>query len=154
MRYTSIYILILTIMFVSCGRTDNKKIDSEKQEVSPSSDSLSVELSSEHQNILGIWTNCATNHNGVIMTANVCKTIEFKTDNSGSVMYPSQEIRTFSWAFTDDILTVNLTDDKMESYRTLSESPFQIQLTEDSLGFDLELKSKNENKIYYLGRQK
>ena len=49
---------------------------------------------------------------------------------------------------------MHLKDDKMESYRTLSESPFQIKLTEDSLSFDLELKSRNENTIYHLGRQK
>jgi hypothetical protein len=141
-------------MFASCGRTDNKKTDSRKQEVSASSDSLTVELSSDYQNILGTWTNCATSHNGVIITANVCKTIKFKTDNSGSVIYPSQEIRSFNWTFTGGILTVHLKDDKMESYRTLSESPFQIKLTEDSLSFDLELKSRNENTIYHLGRQK
>ena len=154
MKHISIFIFIGTLIVVSCGQNDKKIIDREKKQISSSSDSLSIELSSDYQNILGTWTNCATSHNGVMMTANVCKTIEFKTENAGSVIYPSQEIQSFNWIFTDGILTVNLTDDKMESYRTLSESPFQIQLTEDSLSFDLELKSKNENTIYYLGRQK
>ena len=154
MKHISILIFIGTLIVVSCGQNDKKTIDNEKQQISSSSDSLSIELSSDYQNILGTWTNCETSHNGVMVTANVCKTIEFKPDNSGSIMYPSQEIRSFNWIFTDSILTVNLTDDKMESYRTLSESPFQIQLTEDSLSFGLELKSKNENTIYYLGRQK
>ena len=154
MKHISIFIFIGTLIVVSCGQNDKKTIDREKQQISSLSDSLSIKLSPDYQNILGTWTNCATSHNGVMMTANVCKTIEFKTDNSGSVIYPTQEIQSFNWIFTDGILTVNLTDDKMESYRTLSESPFQIQLTEDSLSFDLELKSKNENTIYYLGRQK
>ena len=154
MKHISIYIVILTLVFASCQQNRTQSTDRGEQINTPLSDSLSTELNSKYQNIVGNWTNCATSINGVIMTANVCKRIEFGVDNSGSIIYPAQEVQTFNWTLTSNILTVNLTDELLENYGTLSEGPYRVNMTEDSIGLNLELESEDGNVIYYLGRQK
>jgi len=129
-------------------------LDNENQKIFSSPENSSVELRIEEQKIIGTWTNCATNYNGVMRTANVCTTIELKPDNSGRVIYPSQEIQTFGWTLKNDMLTIQFAVGQSESYGSLSESPYQVHLTENKKSLDLELKSKTEKTIYYLARQK
>lgn len=139
---------------VSCGQTEqNSSIVTESEFPVMTSGEKSKERNIDNQ-LFGVWTNCATSFNGTTSTANVCKTIEFHTDMTGIITLPSKEERKFDWKRSNDLLEVNLREPEKETYSTLSESPFEIHLTDDSLSYDLDLKSNSSNTIYHLGRQK
>lgn len=155
MRHMTNFILGLVFLTASCGLADNKATDTSEKQTFYSSDSLQSSINLPNTNILGVWTNCATSSGGVTMTANVCKIIEFKSDNSAIITYPSQEKQIVKWTLTNDLLVINLTGNKSDNVnRTLTDSLYEVHLTQDSISFDLELKAKNKDVIYYLGRQK
>lgn len=155
MRHIIIYIWGLVFLTTSCGQTDYKTTDTPEKQSLSLADSLMTPINSANRNIIGVWTNCATRSNGATMTANVCKIIEFKSDNSAIITYPSQEKQVVNWTMTNDLLVINLMGNKVDGfYRTLTDSIYEVDLKQDSVSFDLELKAKNKDVIYYLGRQK
>ncbi len=155
MQHITNFILGLVFLTASCGQADNKATNKSEKQTLQSSDSLQTSINLPNRDILGVWTNCATSSGGVTMTANVCKMIEFKSDNSAIITYPSQEKQVVNWTLTDDLLLIRLTGDKSaEINRTFTDSIYEARLTQDSISFDLELKAKNKDVIYYLGRQK
>ncbi|MFI2744162.1 hypothetical protein ACG2LH_15620 [Zhouia sp. PK063] len=154
MKNLSYFIFFLTFLMVACGQTEqNASIVTKSEFFIKGNGELSKEGNIDNS-LIGVWTNCATSFNGMTMTANVCKIIEFRRDMTGKIILPSNEERKFDWKRTDNLLEVNLSEPEKETHSTLSESPFGIQLTEDSLSFDLNLISKKTNAIYHLGRQK
>ena len=154
MRNLTYFIWLLGLLAVSCGQTEqNPSIVSESEFSVTENGEQPKELNLDDQ-LIGVWTNCATSFNGTTMTANVCKTIEFHKNMTGKIILPSKEERKFDWKRTDNLLEVNLNETEKETHGTLSESPFEIHLTEDNLSFDLDLTSKTSNTIYHLGRQK
>jgi hypothetical protein len=146
MRQVINFILGFAFLTTSYGQSNNIATNKTKKETS---------INLANINIFGVWTNCTTSSDGVIITANSCKIIEFKSDNSATITYPSQEKQLVNWTMTDDLLVINLTknkDDKIN--RTLTDIFYEVHLTEDSMGFNLVIKAKNKDVIYYLKRQK
>ncbi len=154
MKNQSYFIWFLTLLMVSCGQTEQNASIVTKSEFSTKANAEQPDERNIDNPLIGVWTNCATNINGTTMTANVCKTIKFHKDMTGIIILPSKEERKFDWKRTDNLLEVNLSEPEKETHNTLSESPFEIHLTEDSLSYDLDLTSKSSNTIYHLGRQK
>lgn len=139
---------------VACGQTEHKASILTKFEDSNKANSEQSKERNIDDPLLGVWTNCAISFNGATMTANVCRKIEFQKDMTGKIILPSKEELKFNWNRADSLLEVNLSKTEMKNSSTLSESPFQIQLTEDSLSFELNLISRNSNIIYHLIRYK
>ena len=141
-------------MMTSCGQTGNKTTDSVQAHPSSTLNNLPTSLHLTKKNILGSWTNCATRSSGVVIKVNVCKIIEFKSDNSAVITYPSKEKQIVNWTISNDQLIINLTENKSYAVnRMLTDSIYETYLKQDSIGFDLELKVKNKDVIYFLGLQ-
>lgn len=155
MQHKIVYMLGLIFLTGLYGRSDNKTTDTlEKQRVSLS-DSLMIPADSAKSNIIGVWTHCASRVNGVAITANACKIIEFKRDKSAVITYPTQEKELLHWTMANDLLMIDLTENKGDGYnRTLGDSMYEVHVEQDSVSFQLELRAKNKDVIHYLGRQK
>lgn len=154
MKNQSYLIWLLILLMFSCGQTEQNASNITKSEFSIRANTEQPQERIIDNPLIGVWANCAISFNGVTMRANVCKTIKLNKDMTGIIILPSKEERKFDWKRTDNILEVNLSEAEKETDSTLSESPFEIHLTEDSLSFDLDLTSKSSNTIYHLGRQK
>jgi hypothetical protein len=87
--------------------------------------------------------------------ANVCRKIEIKNDRTAVVTYPSQEKQVIYWSILNDEFVIQLTGNKGDPVnRILTDSIYEMHLTEEVTGFRLQLKAKNRDLIYYLGRQR
>ncbi len=155
MPHKIVYMLGLIILTGLYGRSDNKTTDTlEKQRVFLS-DSVMIPADSVKSNIIGVWTHCASRVNGVAITANACKIVEFKRDNSAVITYPSQEKEVVNWTMANDLLMIDLAENKVDDHnRTFRDTIFEVHLEQDSISFHLELRAKNKDVIHYLGRQK
>lgn len=160
MQHWTAYIPGLLFLATSCGHLDNKTTNTPNtdtsitQTISPSADSLQSSILLTNGNILGNWTNCATISGGVQSVANVCRTIEFKKNNTAVITYPSKEKQVVNWTISDDQLIINLTGRKSDAVnRILTDSIYKMTLTKDSIGLDLELRSKNKDLIYSLRKE-
>lgn len=153
----TIYISGLILLTTSCDQVDNKAANTSQTDISktqtilPSADSLPTSLILTNRNILGEWTNCATMFGDVIMTAYACHTIEFKNDNT-CVITSSKDKQVVNWIISNDLLVINLIGDQSDPSRMFTDSIYETHLTKGSIGFDLALKAKNKDLIYYLGR--
>lgn len=157
MRLRTDYIFGLLFLTIFWAMVDHKATitahtyNSTIQKSSPDTDSLLNSIHLTDGNIIGNWTNCETTSGGLTATANVCRTIEFKKDNSAVITYPSKEKQVINWTISNDQLVINLTGNKSDAVnRTLTDSIYETYLTQDNLGFHLELKAKNKDLIYYL----
>jgi len=155
MQHKIAYMLGLIFLTGLYGRSDKKTTDTlEKLRVSLS-DSVMIPADSAKSNIIGVWTHCASRVNGVAITANACKIIEFKRDNSAVITYPSQEQEVLYWTMANDLLVIDLTENKGDDHnRTFTDSMYEVHIEQDSVSFHLELRAKNRDVIHYLGRQK
>ncbi len=95
---------------VACGqREQNASIVSKSEFPIQANGEQSKEGNTDNP-LIGVWTNCATSFNGMTMTANVCKTIQFHEDMTGKIILPSKEERKFDWKRIDNLLEVNLSE--------------------------------------------
>ncbi len=99
-------------------------------------------------NILGDWTNCSTTSKGVTITANVCRTVLFKSDKTAIIKYPSKDFEVINWKVYNDSLFITWTEDT--KHRLFTDSIYETSLTKDTQGYNLELKTSSVT--YYLGR--
>jgi hypothetical protein len=155
MPHKIVYMLGLIFLTGLYGQSDKKTTDTlERQRVSLS-DSVMIPSDSAKSNILGVWTHCASRVNGVAITANACKIIEFKRDNSAVITFPTQEKEVLHWTMANDLLLIDLTENKGDGHNSaFRDSIFEVHVEQDSISFHLELRAKNKDVIHYLGRQK
>jgi hypothetical protein len=155
MQHQTIYILGLIFISTLYGQSSNTTTDKpEKQRVSLS-DSLTIPIDSAKRTIIGVWTQCATRVNGITITANACKIIEFRSDNSAIITYPSQDKHVLNWTMANELLVIDLRENNGDDRnRTFTDSMYEVHLVQDSISYRLELKAKNRDAILYLGRQK
>jgi hypothetical protein len=93
--------------------------------------------------------------NGITITANACKIIEFRSDNSAIITYPSQDKHVLNWTMANELLVIDLRENNGDDHnRTFTDSMYEVHLVQDSISYRLELKAKNRDAILYLGRQK
>ena len=119
-------------------------------------DSLWTPLNLTQENIIGVWTNCATTRRGVTMHYNGCPKIEFKSDNSAIIRYASlQDTQVVNWVLANEMLQIDLMENTNgQMNRMLKDKIYEVHLKQDSLHYYLKLKAKNNDAIYYLGRRK
>ena len=153
----TIFFLTLTVLILSSCSTNDPQTNLNSPtsffaDTAQNDNSHSLHLT--YANIFGDWTNCSTTFGGVTTTANVCRTIRFKSDGTAIITYPSQEREVISWKISNDQIDISWTGDKTDSTnRLFDESIYETHLTKDAQGFNLELKAKNKDLTYYLGRQ-
>ena len=119
-------------------------------------DSLWTPLNLTQENIIGVWTNCATTRRGDTMHYNGCPKIEFKSDNSAIIRYASlQDTQVVNWVLANEMLQIDLMENTNgQMNRMLKDKIYEVHLKQDSLHYYLKLKAKNNDAIYYLGRRK
>lgn len=139
-KHLSVFIILTFHMFVR-GQADSvKKVNTDK-----------VQLS--NLNIIGVWTNCKTNYNGITMMANACRIIEFKLDGTAIVTYPSQEREVINWEISKNQLHIHVAKENTNtSHRMFNDSNYTIYLTQNLEDFSLELQSEDKEISYFLRR--
>jgi len=143
--YLVIGILILTSCSTDIPGTDNNP------NISSSDLRISDSLQLNNENIIGTWTNCSSEFDGVVETANECRTIEFKTDHKGVVKLGDSIKENFGWTISERLLRIELFDQIRDSfYRDFSDTLYQTTLTKYDPRWNLELKAKNKNITYHL----
>ena len=154
MQHKTIYILGLIFISTLYGQSGTTTTDTpEKRRVSLSDSSI-IPLDSAKRAIIGVWTQCATRVNGVTITANACKLVEFKSDNSAIITYPSQDKQVVNWTMANELLVIDLRENNGDNHnRTFTDSIYEVHLEQDSISYRLELKAKNRDATHYLGRQ-
>ena len=155
MQHKTIYILGLIFISTLYGQSGNETIDTLDKKWVSLSDSSIIPIDSAKRTIIGVWTQCATRVNGITITANACKIIEFRSDNSAIITYPSQDKHAVNWTMSNELLVIDLSENKGDDHnRTFTDSMYEVHLEQDSISYRLELKAKNSDEILYLGRQK
>ena len=155
MQHKTIYILGLIFISTLYGQSGNTTTDTPEKKWVSLSDSLTIPIDSAKRTIIGVWTQFATRVNGVTITANACKIIEFRSDNSAIITYPSQDKHLGNWTMANELLVIDLRDNNGDDHnRTFTDSMYEVHLVQDSISYRLELKAKNRDEIHYLGRQK
>jgi hypothetical protein len=155
MQHKIIYILGLIFISTLYGQSGSETMDTLEKKWVSLSDSSMIPLDSAKRAMIGVWTQCATRVNGVTITANACKLVEFKSDNSAIITYPSQEKHAVNWTMSNELLVIDLTESNGDNHnRTFTDSMYEVHLEQDSISYRLELKAKNRDAILYLGRQK
>ena len=155
MQHKTIYILGLIFISTLYGQSGNTTTDTPEKKWVSLSDSSIIPIDSAKRTIIGVWTQFATRVNGVTITANACKIIEFRSDNSAIITYPSQDKHVLNWTMANELLVIDLRDNNGDDHnRTFTDSMYEVHLVQDSISYRLELKAKNRDEIHYLGRQK
>jgi hypothetical protein len=155
MQHKTIYILGLLFISTLYGQSGNETIHTLDKKWVSLSDSSIIPIDSAKRTIIGVWTQCATRVNGITITANACKIIEFRSENSAIITYPSQEKHLGNWTMANELLVIDLRENNGDDHnRTFTDSMYEVHLVQDSISYRLELKAKNRDEIHYLGRQK
>lgn len=119
-------------------------------------DSLMTPLNLTQDNIIGVWTYCATTYRGVTMYYGVCPTIEFRRDKTAIIRYGSlQDTQLVNWVLTNEMLQIDLLENTNgQRNMMLKDKVYEVHLKQDSLHYDLKLTAKNKDAIYSMGRDK
>jgi hypothetical protein len=115
-------------------------------------DSLMITLNLTQDNIIGVWTYCATTYRGVTMYS----TIEFKRDKTAIIRYGSlQDTQLVNWVLANEMLQIDLMENTNgQRNMMLKDKVYEVHLKQDSLHYVLKLTAKNKDAIYYMGRDK
>ena len=156
MHRLTYFILGLLFLTVSYGLTESYASVTLDRQFFLSADSLHPSIDLVNENILGVWTNCAMAFGGLVVNkANICKLIEFKNDHTAVITYPSKERQTVDWMIKDNLLVINLKGNKSDVInRTLTDSLYEVHVSQNTTSIEFELKAKNKDVVYYLWRQK
>jgi hypothetical protein len=105
---------LLTLTIITCLTACNK---SERTDDNKIVEALTKTNPTDNNDILGQWTMCSTSGNGVMITANVCATVNFGSYGTGSVTHASGPSEMFTWTFKSDTLRIsNLRKDSSHTF--------------------------------------
>jgi len=137
-------IFICSFLFVltSCGQS---KSNSEK-------DGILIEAltNSGNANILGNWSLCSTITNNIVTQVNVCKTVSFNQNGTGTVCSPSADCEYFRWTKNKEAFTIIYKPAQIS--RTFLDSNYLATLTSENGAITLLIKHLKNGNSFYLSR--
>ncbi len=104
----------------------------------------------DNKNILGNWVMCSTSGNGIMTQLNVCPTISFKNDGTGSVANSSMLFENFNWSFKKGILTILYYGGS--SAKTFEDTNYYAIIKKLNNEMDLTIREQKKDYSFYLSR--
>ena len=138
MKYLSLFILIISIH--ACKENNNNN-----------QPGRTIKFITADLRIVGRWNMCAESGDGEVFQYNVCPTVIFNSDGSGSIISAGRILETFSWYLADKSLKINYS--KMSGNEMFPDTNYIATLKQDKSGIKLEILQPKEDHTLYLERE-
>ena len=136
--------LILVISSHACndnGKTDANGIDQSAE---------TIKFITDNSNIVGHWSLCAEFVGGQVTQYNVCPTVIFNSNGTGSKINPNGFPEPFSWTLNGKSLKISYS--MINGNKTFPDTNYIAIIKQDTIGIELEIHQPKRDYTLYLRR--
>jgi hypothetical protein len=105
----------------------------------------------DNVNILGNWQMCSELNSGQVIQRNICLTITFNADGSGSSILPGTTKESFCWSLKNNMLKVYYVS--TDGGNTFPDTTYMTGFRNEKEGIELEILHKKKDHIMFLQRE-
>ncbi len=139
----TIFLLLFIVTIISC-KSDTTKNDKQNQAL------LADIKITDDTDIYGSWSMCSTSGNGSMTQYNVCPTVSFNHNGTGTVGNVSAILENFNWTLNKGVLTILFGRQSLQ--RTFPDTTYIAFIGKKNNNFNLTIRQQKLGYDYYLSR--